>query len=292
MSYDLFMKPKNEDVSIERFQSYFEGRKNYSVEGSQAWYQNEETGVYFVFEYQGKEDGEEEYFPLAFNMNYFRPTFFVQEAESEVRKFISKFSLSVEDRQINGMGVGEYNSEKFISGWLHGNEFGYQIALKDNPEIHTLPSSRLEDAWAWNSNREKLQNEVTDDVFVPSIMLLNYQGQTVTACVWPDAIPSIIPPVDILLIGRKELGPRRFFKKLEDMVIGTWSEIQPLLESNKNRMQGNAYYLYYDSVPSEIKKSIQKLTPIDLGTLERLTADQVLNEELVEKYVGLTNRST
>ena len=36
MSYDLFMKPKNEGVSIESFQSYFEGRKNYSIEGAQA----------------------------------------------------------------------------------------------------------------------------------------------------------------------------------------------------------------------------------------------------------------
>lgn len=36
MSYDLFMKPKSEDISIERFQSYFDGRKNYTMDGMQA----------------------------------------------------------------------------------------------------------------------------------------------------------------------------------------------------------------------------------------------------------------
>lgn len=286
MSYDLFMKPKNGDVLFEHFQSYFESRKNYSIEGPQAWYQNEETGVYFVFEYQGVEEGEEENFPLAFNMNYFRPSFFVQEAEPEIREFISKFDLTVDDPQTNGMGVGEFSSEKFVSGWLHGNEFGYQSILRDNPEVHTLPSIQLEKVWAWNFSKERLQNEVTDDVFVPSIMIFNYQGKTVTACVWPDAIPSIIPPVDILLIGRKKLAQRKFFRKVEDMAIGTWNVVQPLLDRHKNKMQGEAYYLYYQAVPSEIKQKIRSLTPLDVATLERLSVDQVLNRELVQKYVA------
>lgn len=285
MSYDLFMKPKSEEISIERFQSYFEGRKNYIIDGVQAWYQNEDTGVYFAFEYQEKEEGEnDEYFPFAFNMNYFRPTFFVREAEPEIRAFISAFDLTVNDPQTNGMGEGEYNSEKFISGWLFGNEFGYQAVLKDHSGVDSLPSTKLEEIWEWNNKREKRQDEVVDDVFVPSIMLLKHQGKVVTVCIWPDAIPSVIPPVDLLLIGRRELAPRKFFRKVEDMAIGLWGDFQPLFNRHKNKMQGNAYYFYYESVPNDIKKVIQNLASIDLGTLERLPFDQVLNQELVEKY--------
>ncbi|MBU2713171.1 hypothetical protein [Zooshikella harenae] len=285
MSYDLFMKPKNGDISIEEFESYFQNRKNYSLEGVQAWYQNEETGVYFVFEYQDQEEGEDQYFPVTFNMNYFRPSFFVREAEPEVKEFISSFDLIVDDPQINGMGYGEYNGEKFVNGWLHGNEFGYQAILKDNPEVFSLPTDKLEAFWAWNMKKERLQYEIEEDVFVPAIILLNHQGQAVTACVWPDAIPSVIPPVDILLIGRKELAPRKLFKKVEDIAIATWSDIQPLLKKYKNKMEGEAYYLYYQSVPTEIKKHIERLNPIDLDLLKGLSADQVLNKELVKKYI-------
>lgn len=287
MSYDLFMKPRNGEISRKQFDSYFLGRKNYTLDGSQAWYQNEVTGVYFVFEYQEQaDDDNEEYFPIAFNMNYFRPTFFVKEAEPEVREFILEFDLKVDDPQTHGMGSGDFISEKFTSGWLYGNEFGYQSILKDHPQVISLPTEQLEAVWSWNIQKERLQEEVEEDVFVPSIMLLNYKGRAVTACVWPDAIPAIIPPVDILLIGRNELAPRRLFKKVEDMAISPWSDIQPLLERHKSKMQGQAYYLFYQSVPTEIRKCVQSLKPVDRQTLARLSIDQVLNRELVKKYVA------
>lgn len=286
MSYDLFLKPRDEDFSLELFESYFKDRRNYSVEGLQAWYQNDDTGVYFAFEFQENEEIEEECFPIAFNMNYFRPSFFIQEAEPEVTAFVSRFDMTVEDPQVKGMGVGEYNSDKLVSGWLYGNEFGYQSILKDHSEVHSLPSNQLKKTWEWNYGREALQNDATDDVFVPSIMLLVYQQKIVTACVWPDAIPSIIPPVDILLIGRKDLAPRKFLKKTEDMVVGNWDEFQPLLESQKSKMLGEAFYMHYHKAPEQITKHIQQMKPIDLTAFERLSFDQVLDMELVEKYAA------
>jgi hypothetical protein len=286
MSYDLFLKPKNGDLSKEQFDSYFQGRDEYNLEGSQAWYQNKATGVYFVFEYQEPEDNEPNYYPITFNMNYFRPTYFVKEAEAEIIDFISRLDLEVDDPQTHGMGSGDFKADKFRSGWLHGNEFGYQSILKDHPEVFCLSTKKLEDCWSWNKNKESLQEHVADDVFVPSIMLLNYEGRVVTACVWPDAIPSIIPPVDILLIGRKELAPRKLFKKVEDMALGVWESVKPILEKHKVKMKGDAYYLHYQSVPMEIKKYIQTLNTFDISSLERLSADQVLNEELVQKYVA------
>lgn len=54
MSYDLFLKPRNGSLSSEQFASYFQSRPNYTVEGSQAWYQNEATGVYLEYWGQGK----------------------------------------------------------------------------------------------------------------------------------------------------------------------------------------------------------------------------------------------
>jgi len=286
MSYDLFLKPKEGAFSEEDFRRYFSGRKNYKLEGTQAWYENEITGVYFFFELQNDDDESGgDYYPVAFNMNYFRPSYFVDEAEPEVSGLIIEFSMTVEDPQTHGMGTGDYSAEKFIGGWLHGNEFGYSAVLKDHPKVATLPQQKLRNAWEWNYNKDSLQEAVADDVFVPRIMLLSHKGKTVTAVVWPDAIPSVIPEVDIFLIGRKKLAPKRFFRKSEDMAIGCWKEFQPLLDKHKTKMQGEAYYLYYESVPDEIKKSVKFLSASVDGELEGLGNDQVLDREIVQKFV-------
>lgn len=284
MSYDLFLKPQNSNTVVDDFISYFGGRQNYSLNGLQAWYENEETGVYFSFDIQ-EDDAEEEYYPYFFNMNYVRPTCFIKEAEPEVRAFIEAFDLIVYDPQTKGMGRGAYQSDKFISGWLHGNEFGYQVVLEDCPKVHTLPTAQIATTWAWNFNREKLQANVTDDIFVPSILLLDYQGQVMTACVWGDAIPSIIPPVDMLLIPREELAPRKLFsRRKKDTVMVTWENIQPLLDKHKSKMQDDAYYLSYQTVPAQIKNQIQKLKYFDISDLKIISLSDVLDEELVEKY--------
>lgn len=287
MSYDLFLKPENNKFSKGDFDRYFSGRKNYNVEGCQAWYQNEDTGVNFLFELQDESDRDEneEFYPVAFNMNYFRPSYFAYEAEPEVRSFINEFSMIVDDPQAHGMGIGEYSTEKFLKGWAYGNEFGYQSILRDHPDVATLPETVLKSVWEWNHNKEKLQNSVTDDVFVPRIMLLSYRGNVVTAVVWPDAIPSVIPEVDILLIGRKELAPRKLFKKVEDMAIARWSDFEPLLERHKTKMKNSGYYLYYESVPQEIQEAVKSLSASE-SELEGLANDQVLDRELVQKYVG------
>lgn len=86
-------------------------------------------------------------------MNYFRPFYFVNEAEPELMYFVDYFSMAVDDPQTHGMGRGSYDSIKFKEGWSYGNEFGYQSILKDNPEVYTLPTKTLNYIWDWNFNR-------------------------------------------------------------------------------------------------------------------------------------------
>lgn len=288
MSYDLFLKPKTGAISRQDFEDYFKQRKNYKVENDQAWYENNETGVYFVFEYNDVEstDESEDYYPISFNMNYFRPSFFGLEAEPEVSKFISHFGMVIDDPQMDGMRNGVYAPSDFVAGWNKGNEFGYQSILGQAGEVKTLPTSTLEDAWKWNYERESLQSLVTDDVFIPRIMFVAYKGKTVTACVWPDAIPSVIPEVDILLIQRRELAVRKLFTKKEDMAIGSWLQFRPLISKFSSKSVGGGSYLFYEKVPSEIEKAIKALPTASTSELEGISQDRVLNEELVRKYVA------
>ena len=284
MSYDLFMNPRNGDLSQDQFERYFSARDHYTVEGEEAWYGNEKTGVYFVFRYSRPESDDEASLPVAFNMNYFRPSFFVREAEPEVTAFISHFDMVVDDPQVGGMGTGNYNSSKFVTGWLQGNDFGVRAIMKSSPgEIPTLPAETLEFVWNWNSQAEERQADVEEDVFVPSIMILEYQGNTATACVWPDAIPSIIPPVDLLIIGRKQLAPRRFFRKKEDMAVGKWDDVVLLLEKYCSRRDGEAYCLSYETIPPAIQTYVRGLEPVPMSDLTGLPVDQVLDREIVNK---------
>ncbi|MDJ0793754.1 MAG: hypothetical protein QNI98_05860 [Woeseiaceae bacterium] len=285
MSYDLFLRSEDNSFDATSFEQYFSQRAHYNVQGSQAWYQNEATGVYFLFELQGEDDSEagEDFYPVAFNMNYFRPTYFVLEAEPEVTAFIKRFSMTVMDPQMEGMGTGDYSAERFKTGWLHGNDFGYSSILKNHQDVYSLPQAQLHQLWEWNFNKEDLQGSVEDDVFVPKIMLVKRNGIPITAAVWPDAIPSVLPEVDYLLIGRQELAPRRLFKKQDDMVVVAFSEMRELIDKYKTKMHGSAYYLFYESVPDEIKKAIQRFSPHN-DELEGLPVDQVLDREIVEKY--------
>jgi hypothetical protein len=134
MSYDLYFRPRTGELTESAFNAYFRDRPHYKMEGAQAWYQNEDTGVYFLFERQDSEpqpDDEGEAFPATLNVNYFRPSYFGLEAQPEVTAFVRAFDMTVSDPQLDGMGEGEYVAERFLTGWNKGNEFGYEAILRD-----------------------------------------------------------------------------------------------------------------------------------------------------------------
>ena len=171
MSYDLFLSsPK---VSKESFNQYFSSRSLYELEGDQAWYSNEDSGVYFSFELS--EEGE-----AAFNMNFFRPHFFALEAEQEVSAFIDNFECSVNDPQNDGMGEDPYSVEGFIKGWCKGNEFSFNAILNMpdyDSEILVKPTKEIERNWTWNYFRVKRENELVEDLFIPKIMYGKVNGE-------------------------------------------------------------------------------------------------------------------
>jgi len=278
MSYDLLLKPKNGDLTVEQFKMYFATKPHYSLilngESLQAMYKNKITGVSFYFKYQHKSQHEDtEYFPIIFNIDYFKPSYFANEADIELKAFVDTYDLMVDDPQMNGMGVGDYQSDKFISAWLRANDLVCKPAILSNKEIPTLPSDKIESVWLWNKQKDMLQENVTDDVFVPTIMYFRKDGEVLSACVWEDGIPIVMPPVDIVVIVRKDVAP-----KANDIAIAYWDDVQPVLENSKLRMQGDAYYLFYKRLPLPIKKFIGNLTKVDMKLYQRIPPEYVLEQ--------------
>jgi hypothetical protein len=83
MSYDLFFLTPSMESSSAEFNRYFAQRPNFSMKDRQAWYQNDDTGVYFSFEHVEHGDEPAGYW-VQFNINYARPRFFALEALPEV----------------------------------------------------------------------------------------------------------------------------------------------------------------------------------------------------------------
>jgi hypothetical protein len=291
MSYDLYFKPRNGSFSDELFHSYFRDRPNYKCEGAQAWYGNEDTGVYFVFELQTEQPPEEdddeplEHFPVVLNINYLRPSYFIFEAEPEVTAFVKHFDLLVSDPQMEGMGEGEYNVEKLLSGWNCGNEFGYTSILKDENNrsgVFHLPAEQLQNAWRWNWSRSQVQARVGESKFVPRIIFMNLGGSTVTAAVWPDGIPVLVTRVDYFCVPRKELAPTKFFRKKEDTTFVEWDRALSVLLKHGTQNDDGSISLNYMTPPSDVVKFVQSL-PSENRAIEGLSADRVLDREIYER---------
>jgi hypothetical protein len=214
LSYDLFLRPRKGAIGKKDFEAYFRDRRFYEAEAGHASYRNEDTGVYFSFEWvEEREDDEEgEFYPIAFNINYFRPSYFIVEAEIEVSALVQAFDLVVDDPQWKGMGKGEYDAKVLMSGWNAGNESAYGILL-ETPEqrsrLRTLPSATLLQAWRWNLERDARQRSVGDTKFVPLIQFIEVEGQMTSAMVWPDGAPLVAAPVDWLILAGENLLRRR-----------------------------------------------------------------------------------
>lgn len=288
MSYDLYLKPRSGILDPQRIIDYFSARPNYKVDPPQAWYQNEDTGVYFVFELQNEQedDGEEPY-PIALNINYFRPSYFIEEAEPEITAFVRAFDMIVLDPQNHGMGEGEYSSDLLKSGWNSGNDFSYsgiQREPQNRQNPASLPKAVLFKAWSWNLNRQKFQSELGESKFVPRILFILLDGEVRTAAVWPDGIPIAIPDVDYLIVPRKDLAPRKLFRRVGDRTIVALKDALTILRKHATASALGAFILDYKTPTVEISEYVESL-PLDKREIKGLAADQVLDREIVEKYV-------
>jgi hypothetical protein len=300
MSYDLYFRFRSGGKSLSHgeFKAYFRERPLWRLEplqkmkGSQAWYFNERTGVYFLFEYAERvlapdveDEADASLLPVSFNLNYFRPHPFGLEAEPEVAAFVARFDLSVSDPQASGMGEGQYSRDGFLRGWNAGNAFGYGSILSQDltQKLLTLPAAAIRALWRWNYDCERRQAKIGDAVFVPRIFFFDVDGEVRTGATWGDGIPILLPRVDLVLVPRKRFPPRRWFRRGSDIVVFTWEELAPVVEHySKAAGKLESYELFYEAPPPEIEQIVrEKVPPEEMP--KGAAFDQVLDRELVDQ---------
>ncbi len=278
MSYDLFFKSRS-GASDADVLAYFRDRDFYTVEENHIYYGNDDTGVYFGMEVGNRDQAG---FPIALNINYCRPSYFVLEAAPQIAAFVAALDLAVFDPQ-GAMTQQRFDAEAMIKSWNRGNRAAIQEiqASSENEDAYMLPTRTLTEGWQWNRDRAKRQKEIGESRFVPLIMFASIEGQTVTSAVWPDAIPAVLPKVDHLCISRNKLAPRRFFSKEPDVTFVSWEEIAPLLLKHGSADSQGAITLDYDSAPKDLATFVRKL-PEESRTTLRLFPDRVLDREIVQ----------
>lgn len=295
MSYDLFFLRRRSEapLSIDAFRTHFAEREHYSIAGDgrdQAVYENRNTGVYFAFEHASPDEDREEldevdddfeHTGVSFNLNYWRPSIFGLEAEPEVRVFVDRFGLHVDDPQTDGMGRGPYSSALFLTGWNAGNEFAYR-ALRgevDEPPA-SLPTAEIHRCWSWNRRIPELQQELGDDVFVPTISFVRHNGRVASYVVWGDALPIALPRTDLVVLARRDLGRRRFLSRPQ--LSASWVPRESVDDlATFGRAEEDHVVFGYREPPEAIVTRFLDAPETDDAHFERITVDEILDAELL-----------
>jgi hypothetical protein len=214
MSYDLyFYKHKDCKTTDSEIRSYLNERFSNTGNADQFWYENEETGVYFSFEYENPDlddqtlEGFEGFDNTnwMFNINFLRPQFFGLEAFPFVERFINDLNLVVLNPQVGGDETPDkYSYEDLFENWSNINARHSSDLFKEY-ELYYLDLDKSNKSWEFNQNRLALQDNIGNMTFVPGIFYFKEHktGLISTLCVWPEHISTIIPQVDYFIIQKK-----------------------------------------------------------------------------------------
>jgi hypothetical protein len=300
MSHDLLFhaKPGKPPLATADFDAYFRERKNYKLDNGEAAYFNEDTGVYFTFNCsQPKDDEAASGDYVAFNMNYFRPELFALEADVELCRFVEHFDAAVDDPQVKGMAGGVYSTEGFLRSWNNGNRFAHHAILstEQTPKaLHTYPAARSQNYWRWNYQRNELCERIFDDgdgddVFVPTVMFLDLGGKVQSFAMWPDALPTAVPAVDVVLLIRKEFAVNAA-GALGELAVVEWDQFRRAtkafeLISAAEQTPVDYVLLNYDSAEAAPRDLVEfiRAQPVHGDKLQNVAVDKLLDAELVQE---------
>lgn len=200
-----------------------------------------------------------------------------------VQNFCESLDLIVEDPQEET--VGEGNSVDLIESWRKHNSWAVRSAShRKDVEILYLPEAIATQWWRYSRIKDQLENTVVEDVFVPSILILQSPGnrRLFTMIVWPDGIAQFFPVCDYLLIQRKK--DRLFGSKKEEVGLVPYEvalrAISPVLKQYDGP-DGRITYLSPGG-SSNVHSAVQEfdLMPIQLRQHTRIDPDGFVDVEL------------
>jgi hypothetical protein len=221
MSFDLFFCwERQERINFEAVCSWSDALACFERNDNQLWYRNEDTGVYFSLDFEGKQPAEGEgpeipegYFDtgLSFNLNFNRPSYFGYEAMPVVENLSKTFGLFAFDPQARDsehLLLHEVNAHDLLQGWLENNRNAI-LAMIEQAGLETPPQMLLEKSmyrWNYSNKKKDLQRKCGDQIFVPTLSPIRRRGssQAQLAFVYTQDVPCLVPIFDWVLVVRKK----------------------------------------------------------------------------------------
>ncbi|HSW58868.1 MAG TPA: hypothetical protein VLH15_10720 [Dehalococcoidales bacterium] len=292
MNYIIHFQSRNNSrpVNPQLVKEYFQEQAGYTVNNFQSLYSNEDSGVFFTFEYGGRMSGGntpgQNILPVFFNINYGKPHVFVLEAEPHLAEFIRHFDLQVSDLSMRGSNYMDYNELDFYHGWNAGNEAYYREMLRSNnpKKLFTLPLREMKNIWRWNFHVGELQSEIGQQVFIPRVKFIEYRDVFSPAVIWTDGLPVALPRVERVILYRRELTSGLRFGKKEDICVVNLSDIEPLLKDYPKSTENLEYYtIIHTEPPKEIKRFFQTQKAVKSDDIQFINLGDVHDLELIEK---------
>ena len=221
MSFDLFFCwDRQERINFEAVCSWSDALAYFERNDNQLWYRNEDTGVYFSLDFEGKQPAEGEgpeipegYFDtgLSFNLNFNRPSYFGYEAMPFVENLSKRFGLFAFDPQARDLKHQlwrDVNSNDLLQGWFENNRNAI-LTMIEHVGLETPPQMLLAKSmyrWNYSIKKKDFQRKCGDQIFVPALSPIRRRGssQVQLAFVYTQNVPCLVPDSDWVLVVRQK----------------------------------------------------------------------------------------
>ena len=296
MSFDLWFAAKNESNRPEPsdLEAWFAGRKHYGSEDisdTQALYQNEATGVYFIIEFGEVFDpadtpDTERPIDAVLLLNYLRPKFFARECAEELHEFLDEFNLEVCDPQKEETGFAGFDANCFVQSFAKHSRWAVRSMQQNHGyEPKPMASDKLDAMWRWNLSKERLEANTEEGVFIPTIFIFEVEGVLSTGIVWSDGIPTVIPPCDSIYLCWDELSSKKIFGvnvgiKKPDQLYDR-SALQKIFTQFYDRRSDDCLWPLSFTQPAELESALLNFNEVGSNPT-MLAADAVIDSDFVD----------
>lgn len=244
MSYDIyFYKKKDSPLTVPQVADYLNKQLPHNTsKTTTAWhYENPDTGVYFSITTAAANDdvvkeldvyAGYKLLPYVLHINLLRPHYFGVEAFGIVGAMIDRLVLYLLNPQhkVDDSKVTHYTGDMLLADWASHNE---QVVLQKATKfgVPHMALARAMNIWQYQFGIEQLQQKLGAGIYVSSYLLIKSKenGKLYTACVWPECIPVVLPPVDFVIIHKKY---KRFLINYEEQGMIAYNQLMQQLSAS------------------------------------------------------------
>lgn len=290
MAFDLlFFKNKTAMINLNDVVQFFNqnpyfSTKPYDVDQYLFIYRNPLSSVNFTISYNEQDelitdvvfDESFNYSYTIFSINYLRPSFFALEAMPIIEAFSKKLGLLIYDLQSlteEKNNLKQYSLEYLIDSYNKNNEIASIEFNKQLPLLYTS-IEKSQYVYQYLQNKEHLE-ELYENV--PDIdFMKNYQENNIyTVFSWDNAISTLIPKVDFVLIIRK-VKVFSIFKK-EELSLVPYDTLLSTFSEHLEKCDNDLYLI--NNTPETLKLFYQ-LPKIDYDDYELIKYDDFVDINL------------